>query len=143
MVLTYGARGAVAFCHKHYIAHRDLKLDNVLLDAATPPRILLTDFGFAKRWGRGQHAKMSGYLGTLVYSAPELLHDGEYDATVGSEYTYLLTTPKFDIICLLMLPKIYTYLPINHAKDRHVSAYQLCPRETRICLLLAPKIGVM
>lgn len=79
---SHAVRLAVAFCHKHCIAHRDLKLDNVLLDSATPPRILLTDFGFAKRWGRGQQAKMSGYLGTLVYSAPELLHDEEYDATV-------------------------------------------------------------
>lgn len=59
-----------------------MKLDNVLLDDKTPPRILLTDFGFAKCWGRGQHAKMHGYLGTLVYSAPELLHDTEYEATV-------------------------------------------------------------
>ena len=60
----------------------DLKLDNVLMGDTTPPRILLTDFGFSKRWGRGQQARMHGYLGTLVYSAPELLHDDEYEATV-------------------------------------------------------------
>ena len=63
----------MAFCHKHYIAHRDLKLDNALLDTAKPPRILLTDFGFAARWNRGQPAKMSGHLGTLV-RPPQSLH---------------------------------------------------------------------
>lgn len=53
----------VAFCHRHHIAHRDLKLDNALLDTADPPRILLTDFGFAARWGAGETPNMRGHLG--------------------------------------------------------------------------------
>ena len=53
----------VAFCHRHHIAHRDLKLDNALLDTEHPPRILLTDFGFAARWGAGETPNMRGHLG--------------------------------------------------------------------------------
>ena len=41
---------AVEYCHQHCVAHRDLKLDNTLLDDANPPTIKLCDFGFAKTW---------------------------------------------------------------------------------------------
>ncbi len=61
----------VAFCHRHHIAHRDLKLDNALLDTEHPPRILLTDFGFAARWGAGETPNMRGHLGCR----PCLPHD--------------------------------------------------------------------
>jgi len=59
----------VAFCHRHHIAHRDLKLDNALLDTEHPPRILLTDFGFAARWGAGETPNMRGHLGCRPHPA--------------------------------------------------------------------------
>ena len=37
--------------HAHHVAHRDLKLDNTLLDDSKPPLIKICDFGFAKEWG--------------------------------------------------------------------------------------------
>eukprot|EP01025_Chloroclados_australasicus_P057467 TRINITY_DN7162_c0_g1_i7.p1 TRINITY_DN7162_c0_g1~~TRINITY_DN7162_c0_g1_i7.p1 ORF type:complete len:328 (-),score=3.70 TRINITY_DN7162_c0_g1_i7:1329-2312(-) len=42
---------AVEYCHSHNVAHRDLKLDNTLLDNSNPPRLKICDFGFAKAWG--------------------------------------------------------------------------------------------
>merc|ERR1711977_403803 len=39
---------AVEFCHNHRVMHRDLKLDNTLLDGSEPPMIKICDFGFAK-----------------------------------------------------------------------------------------------
>ena len=41
---------AVKYCHSHNVAHRDLKLDNTLLDSSNPPIIKICDFGFAKQW---------------------------------------------------------------------------------------------
>ncbi len=41
---------AVEYLHAHHVAHRDLKLDNIVLDGSMPPRIKVCDFGFAKNW---------------------------------------------------------------------------------------------
>lgn len=37
----------IASLHRHHIAHRDIKLDNVLLDGNDPPTLKLADFQFA------------------------------------------------------------------------------------------------
>lgn len=62
---------AVAYCHSHSVAHRDLKLDNTLLDGKQPGRVKLCDFGFAKQWEQGQN--MYTHIGTPVYMSPEQL----------------------------------------------------------------------
>lgn len=49
---------AVAYCHTHNVAHRDLKLDNTLLDDSQPARIKLCDFGFAKQWSSNDSVNM-------------------------------------------------------------------------------------
>ena len=54
---------AVAYCHTHNVAHRDLKLDNTLLDGAVPARIKLCDFGFAKRWSSDDSVNMMTMIG--------------------------------------------------------------------------------
>mmetsp|Transcript_3114 Transcript_3114/g.8536 ORF Transcript_3114/g.8536 Transcript_3114/m.8536 type:complete len:529 (+) Transcript_3114:1859-3445(+) len=41
----------VSYCHRHHIAHRDLKLTNVLIDTAVkPPELKICDFGLSKHW---------------------------------------------------------------------------------------------
>lgn len=50
LVLAQQFIAAVEYCHQHCVAHRDLKLDNTLLDDSNPPTIKLCDFGFAKTW---------------------------------------------------------------------------------------------
>uniref|UniRef100_A0A8C8UGI9 non-specific serine/threonine protein kinase n=1 Tax=Peromyscus maniculatus bairdii TaxID=230844 RepID=A0A8C8UGI9_PERMB len=67
---------AVHYCHKNGIAHRDIKLDNILLDGKGS--VKLCDFGLAIRVTSGQRSK--GFCGTLEYCAPELFTDTEYDA---------------------------------------------------------------
>lgn len=51
--------------HHNHVAHRDLKLDNIVLDANKPPRIKLCDFGFAKNWE--DESNMFTQIGTPVY----------------------------------------------------------------------------
>ncbi|XP_027290000.1 sperm motility kinase-like [Cricetulus griseus] len=67
---------AVHYCHDNGIAHRDIKLDNILLD--DKGSIKLCDFGLATRITLGQGTK--GFCGTLEYCAPELFSGKEYDA---------------------------------------------------------------
>ncbi|PRW57692.1 Serine threonine- kinase SAPK9 [Chlorella sorokiniana] len=63
---------AVKYCHSHCVAHRDLKLDNTLLDSREPPVIKICDFGFAKTWS--EEANMFTQIGTPVYMSPELIN---------------------------------------------------------------------
>lgn len=63
---------AVKYCHSHCVAHRDLKLDNTLLDSGDPPVLKICDFGFAKTWS--EEANMFTQIGTPVYMSPELIN---------------------------------------------------------------------
>jgi serine/threonine-protein kinase SRK2 len=63
---------AVEYCHKHHVAHRDLKLDNTLLDGHQPAWIKLCDFGFAKHWLQTSNMNTMR-IGTPEYMGPELI----------------------------------------------------------------------
>ncbi|MEW5300496.1 MAG: hypothetical protein WDW36_003426 [Sanguina aurantia] len=63
---------AVEYCHRNNVAHRDLKLDNTLLDEHTPPRLKLCDFGFAKHWNMSSNMDTMR-IGTPEYMGPELI----------------------------------------------------------------------
>jgi serine/threonine-protein kinase SRK2 len=65
---------AIEYCHSRNIAHRDLKLDNTLLDGSDPPYIKICDFGFAKSWGEdNEEANLFTQIGTPVYMSPEVI----------------------------------------------------------------------
>ena len=74
---------AVEYCHGHCVAHRDLKLDNTLLNAEEPPTLKLCDFGFAKTWARGEDANMFTHIGTPVYMSPELINSNRGGSSGG------------------------------------------------------------
>jgi tRNA A-37 threonylcarbamoyl transferase component Bud32 len=71
----------ISFLHKNGIIHRDLKLDNILLsDKSLSPNLKIMDFGLSKVFGVNE--KANECLGTLVYSAPEMLVSNDYDFPV-------------------------------------------------------------
>eukprot|EP00747_Dinoflagellata_sp_TGD_P138325 gnl/TRDRNA2_/TRDRNA2_175776_c0_seq1.p1 gnl/TRDRNA2_/TRDRNA2_175776_c0~~gnl/TRDRNA2_/TRDRNA2_175776_c0_seq1.p1 ORF type:complete len:447 (+),score=-37.16 gnl/TRDRNA2_/TRDRNA2_175776_c0_seq1:88-1428(+) len=79
---------AVEFCHKHGVTHRDLKLDNTLLDSSYPPLIKICDFGFAKMLDVDGDASTKTIIGTPVYMAPDILactitNDRSYDGILA------------------------------------------------------------
>jgi serine/threonine protein kinase len=62
---------AVDYCHKKRIAHRDIKLENLLLvEAGDDSTIKLADFGFAKKCTKAYGLKTM--CGTPNYMAPEI-----------------------------------------------------------------------
>lgn len=61
---------AVRHCHAHGWCHMDIKPDNIVLRSSlTGPLAVLIDFGFASR----RDDVVQTFLGTVPYSAPELL----------------------------------------------------------------------
>ena len=74
---------AINFLHRNNIIHRDLKLENILLDAEG--HTVLTDFGFAKTMtGSPNCASGVSYTmcGTPEYLAPEILQGRGHSKTV-------------------------------------------------------------
>lgn len=67
--------GAVAYIHSKSCVHRDLKLENVLLDKHD--NVKLCDFGFTREY-EGKANYLQTFCGTVCYSAPEMLKGEKY-----------------------------------------------------------------
>ena len=73
---------AVAHCHRNNIVHRDIKLENFLLNINEETQkiyVKLTDFGISRKMKPGK--MMCGCKGTLYTMAPEIISDKLYDQT--------------------------------------------------------------
>ncbi|XP_059633597.1 CBL-interacting serine/threonine-protein kinase 1-like [Cornus florida] len=97
----------VSYCHNKGVYHRDLKLENVLVDATG--NIMISDFGLS---ALPQHFRDDGLLHTTCgspnYVAPEILNNRGYDGATSDTWS-----------CGVILHVILTgYLPFD---DRNLA----------------------
>jgi len=67
--------GAVSYVHLKGCVHRDLKLENILLDKHQ--NVKLVDFGFTREY-QGTSSYLQTWCGTVAYSAPEMIKGEKY-----------------------------------------------------------------
>lgn len=87
----------IAACHEKSICHRDLKLENLLIDKLDK-QVKVIDFGLAEKFDVENGIK--GYFGTLEYLAPEVaIKKGSYtekcDMWSLGVIMYAMLTKKF------------------------------------------------
>ncbi|KAL9158649.1 hypothetical protein ABFS82_08G083100 [Erythranthe guttata] len=75
----------VCYCHSMNICHRDLKLENTLLDGSPAPRLKICDFGYSK--SSVLHSRPKSTVGTPAYIAPEVLSRREYDGKLADVWS--------------------------------------------------------
>jgi serine/threonine-protein kinase SRK2 len=75
----------VAWCHRQGVCHRDLKLENTLLDGRTAPKLKICDFGYSKSALFDSQPKST--VGTPAYIAPEVLSRKQYDGEIADVWS--------------------------------------------------------
>ena len=94
----------VHYLHSNQVCHRDLKLENILLEKDEDiSRIKIIDFGLSKAWNSSTDPLVT-YVGTPVYMAPEITKI-ENESTENSSKSY---TSKIDCWSLGVI--LYTML---------------------------------
>ena len=72
-VIFYKIIEGIKFCHEHNICHRDLKLENILLNDNFSQKI--SGFNFAIK----NSTNLKDNVGTLEYKPPEIIEGKEYE----------------------------------------------------------------
>lgn len=75
----------VSYCHSMQICHRDLKLENTLLDGSSAPHLKICDFGYSK--SSVLHSQPKSIVGTPAYIAPEVLSRKAYDGKIADVWS--------------------------------------------------------
>ena len=74
---------ALIYLHSQNIAHRDIKIDNMLLDSKK--NLKLVDFGLSTKYSDDE--LLNQPCGTVVYAAPEVLEGKEYHGMLADVWS--------------------------------------------------------
>ncbi|XP_052126458.1 testis-specific serine/threonine-protein kinase 6 [Frankliniella occidentalis] len=131
---------AVQYCHELGIVHRDIKCENLLMDADL--NIKLSDFGFARR---GESTAQAPHLsetfcGSYAYASPEILRGVPYQPQLADIWS----------MGVVLYAIVFGRLPFDDSKFnqllRQVQSKVVFPEQPRvsaackslICRILAP-----
>ena len=109
---------AVAHCHRHRVAHRDIKLENWLL---LNDRIKLSDFGLSTVVSETDDWYVRDKTGTAGYMSPEAIHgrNRPYDARSADAWS--------TAVCLFaMLSGFFPYQTADNSDRRFKICYRRC-----------------
>ncbi|CAG9790176.1 unnamed protein product [Diatraea saccharalis] len=105
--------------HKLGIIYRDIKLENILLDAEG--HIVLTDFGLSKEFCGGENRAYS-FCGTIEYMAPEVVRSGSQGHDISALYSALAKLQSYEtpstalMASSLAIAYIYPLVPTKPTK---------------------------
>ncbi|KAI4722030.1 kinase-like protein [Aureobasidium sp. EXF-10727] len=138
-VITRQLLKAVEYLHNNGIVHRDIKPENILISSwHRSTRVVLTDFGIAKRISRssvstsqpGRISRMFSTCGTYGFTAPEI---NKLNPTMAENKGYSSAIDLWSVGCVSAL-MLTGSLAFNHRdgdqdigqiNSRSVSAYDL------------------
>lgn len=127
---------AVLYCHSKGIVHRDMKLENILINDDF--QIKLTDFGLSAI-KKSEYDMLGGQLGTVRYTSPEMLEGNGYNESVDIW--------GIGIVLFALLTGSYPFDSSTKSKifDRikektiHYSKYNLERKEVKLLRMLLEK----
>ncbi|KAL3895806.1 MAG: hypothetical protein SGPRY_013423 [Prymnesium sp.] len=112
---------ALAHCHRHGVAHRDIKLENALL--TEQGLVKLIDFGLSHLYfidpATGQADRsvpITGYCGSKSYAAPEVLTGRGYDGYSADIWS----------LGVCMFGLLNGFFPVDEAKPTDWRFQKLC-----------------
>ncbi|RDX71246.1 Serine/threonine-protein kinase SAPK10, partial [Mucuna pruriens] len=122
----------VSYCHAMQVCHRDLKLENTLLDGSPAPRLKICDFGYSK--SSVLHSQPKSTVGTPAYIAPEVLLKQEYDGKIADVWSCGVTL-------YVMLVGAYPFEDPNEPKDFRKTIQRILSVQYSIpdCVQISPQ----
>lgn len=89
---------AMSYIHSQGIAHRDIKLENILIESKSNGKIVLSDFGYSIFAQNKPLSKLK--CGTIAYVAPEIINNEPYNPFFSDVWStgillFALITNKF------------------------------------------------
>lgn len=106
LIIIYGIASSMAHLHKHEILHRDLKIENVLIDKSLYPK--LTDFGLSVKISDIDNLKEDGLIGSPRCLAPEIWQ--------GNKYSKASDVYAFGILVYELIMEKFAFFGLNECE---------------------------